>query len=102
MLAYIDSITAGLVPCKVVAVQDDRERFFSSAQHALTIMVRVTAARPGYAVGDIVPCSQRMAVPRTAVYRSRQACGQYRILPYDWHKEAAHMLPRGSLVDVIA
>lgn len=78
MLAYFDSF-AGLVPCRLVAIGQGHAR------------IVVTAPRGGrqtllaaYKRGQVVDTTWRKVVPRNAVYRSRQACGQYRIRPYSW------------------
>lgn len=71
MLAYLDSITAGLVPCKVTRIDGG------------AVTVRVTADRGCYRRGDTVETTRRTAVPRERVRRFR---GRYFpvILPYRW------------------
>lgn len=75
-LAYFDSF-AGLVPCRILAV-DDWSDTSSQAR------VQYTATRGPYKRGEYGTHVLRHVVPRSAVYRSRQACGHYRIRPYSW------------------
>lgn len=63
-LAYLDSFS-GLVPCKVLTVDSDTEA-----------TVRVTAARPGYTVGEIITQHKRHLLKRTQVHVRD---GQYRV-----------------------
>ena len=78
ILAFIDS-SGGLVPCRVVSIHDMR-----GSSVGLAIRCKITASRAGYDRGDFVTLDARTVVPRYAVYRSRQACGQTRIKAYDW------------------
>jgi len=64
--AYIDSFS-GLVPCIVQQITND------------TVVSKITAARPGYKVGEIVHSTHRYTVPRTAVFTR---LGQFRIRYY--------------------
>lgn len=73
MLAYIDSFS-GPLPCKVVGA----DRFM------LRVMVTARRDRLGYKLGQIVELPHHYVVPQAALYRSRMACGQYRIRPYSW------------------
>lgn len=58
-LAYIDSF-AGLVPCKVLSIADDD-----------TVTVRVTAARRGYARGEVTDIRPPFLVKRSQVFTRR-------------------------------
>ena len=79
ILAFVDS-SGGLVPCRVVSIHCDTR----GSSVGLAIHCKITASRAGYDRGDFVTFSARTVVPRYAVYRSRQACGQTRIKAYDW------------------
>lgn len=58
-LAYLDTTQAGLVPCKVISVDDDER-----------VTVKVTAQRRGYHRGEIIGAliAGQHVVPRTAVF----------------------------------
>lgn len=75
MLAYVDSVN-GLVPCKVFGA--------SPTPRGWRVRVIITASRPNWPKGSTDVIAGWEAVPRSAVYRSRQACGQLRIRPYEW------------------
>lgn len=78
-LAYIDSIGAGLVPCKVLSVTRDT----SGVVPRDKVRFVVTANRMGYKRGftdDML--SARIVVPRKAVYRVRGHIAP-RIAPYE-------------------
>jgi hypothetical protein len=74
-LAYWDSYTAGLVPCKVENVGAPNDY----GQRA--VFVRLTASRGIYKRGELIGDSARGIVPRSAVYVRG---GQYRIRSYVW------------------
>lgn len=76
MLAYLDSF-AGLVPCRIVAVGDWNDP-------ASLARIRYTATRGAYKRGEYDVQQLSNLVPRHAVYKSRQHCGQYRIRAYSW------------------
>jgi len=83
-LVFFDSLSAGLIPAKV-------RKVWKSDQGHMCIDAVATATRNWCKRGDTL-CNatqnaHRSFVPRNAVYRSRQACGQYRILPYQWQME---------------
>lgn len=75
-LAYLDSF-AGMVPVRIVAVGDwsDDE---SEARY------QVTATRGAYRRGEFGTSKLSRLCPRSALYRSRQHSGQFRIRPYKW------------------
>jgi hypothetical protein len=75
-LAYLDSF-AGMVPCKIVAVGD-----WSNDESEARI--RITATRGAHKRGMFETVRLARLCPRSALYRSRQHCGQYRIRPYKW------------------
>lgn len=60
-LAYYDTLVAGMVPCKVLRVENDGRR----------VTIQVTATRKAYKVGDRVTDSAYHVVPRTSVVRRR-------------------------------
>lgn len=75
-LAYLDSFS-GIVPCRILAVgdwQDDE----SEAR------IKITATRGAHERGTLETVKLSRLIPRSALYRSRQHCGQYRIRPYSW------------------
>ena len=77
-LAYIDSF-AGLVPCKVIAIETDKD---SSPLTINYIRVKVTARNNrAYRFGQIVELTGRAIVPRDRVKGNR-------ILPYSWKEYA--------------
>lgn len=75
-LAYYDSF-AGLLPCRIVAVGD----WNNDGSQA---RIQFTTTRGGYQRGEFCTTKLRNVIPRSAVYRSRQHCGQYRIKSYSW------------------
>lgn len=81
MLAYLDSF-AGMVPVRIVAVGDWND-------DQCEARYQVTATRGAYKRGDFGTSRLGRLVPRTALYRSRQHCGQYRIRPYSWKQVRA-------------
>ena len=72
-LAYIDSIKAGLVPCKVISIA------------GRDVTVRVTADRYGYDRGAVVTLYCLQVIPRGAVHRRRYTTT---IGPYQWQGQA--------------
>lgn len=60
-LAYYDTLMTGMVPCKVLRVENDGN----------TITIQVTATRGAYRVGDRVRDNAFHVVPRTSVIRRR-------------------------------
>lgn len=72
-LAFYDSLTASLVPCRVVSITE-----YSFGKRILLV---TTAARGCYARGVQIDAPETRAVPRDAVYRPRGAVFP-RILPY--------------------
>lgn len=97
-LAYFDSF-AGLVPLRICTVE------YLATGESL-IIAKATAARGPYKRGEefrfttkrLSPWEPKDSpiigawlpgklIPRTAVYRSRQHCGQYRIRAYQWRIE---------------
>lgn len=78
--AYVDSSSAGLVPCVAIAFVDCGT--FSSG-----VRVRITATRGGYWRGEELTVSLRSAVPRTAVRKFRSSPFP-KILPYSWRELA--------------
>ena len=83
--AFFDSYS-GLIPCVVLAVKAGPRGYGGEMESWVTF--KLTAERHGYKKGEVLSFSAGMVVPRKAVYRSRQACGQYRIRAYhvqvDW------------------
>jgi hypothetical protein len=77
-LVYYDTTFSGLVPCKLVAVDLDRDSF----------RLEVTAERRGYSRGDRIETNARYCVPRDVVYRPR-GCFTQRIRPYSWRERLA-------------
>ena len=79
MLAYVDSLHSGLIPCKVLSIYRDEE-------HAYPIVkVRITkdiGMYQTYKRGEVLSFTPYIVVPRKAVYRPRSACGHQRIRPY--------------------
>jgi hypothetical protein len=67
-LAYLDSFI-GLVPCKVLSVED----------RAVTL--KITATRGPYKRGEVLTRYANSVVPRPAVWRRKH---QYAIRPYKW------------------
>lgn len=72
MLAYLDSITYGLVPCRVLSMTDQGGLF-----------IEYTATHGPYEKGLHDIWSKRQVVPRDSVIGLRRISGP-RILPYDW------------------
>jgi hypothetical protein len=72
-LAYLDSLTAGLVPCRVLKIFD--------GEYGKSALVRFTAARGCWSRGQQYEAAVRRVVPRAAVIRRRSMSGP-RILPY--------------------
>ena len=72
-LAYYDSVTAGLVPCRVVSI--------TQYEHGKRVLLVTTAARGCYRRGEQIDTTVTRAVPRDAV---RKPHGAYFpvILPY--------------------
>lgn len=67
-LAYIDSF-CGLIPCKVIGIKSD------------TILVEVTASRPGYKRGERVQVRHRQVLSREFVHiRNRK----YSVQNHSW------------------
>ena len=84
-LAYINSFFAGLVPCKILSVADGNSKsYIDPSWHRRWARVKCTANRKGYERGKVYELPLSAIVPRTAVYRSRQRCGQFMIRPYAW------------------
>jgi len=83
--AFFDSYS-GLIPCVVTAIKAGPRGYGGEMESWVTF--KLTAERHGYKKGETLSFSAGMVVPRKAVYRSRQACGQYRIREYrvqiDW------------------
>ena len=79
-LAYLDSITSGLVPCKVIYIETvDGYRYAT---------ITITATRRAYDKGQTVDrMLVSLVVPRDAVTRFRAMSGP-RILPYTVSAEA--------------
>lgn len=78
VLAYIDSMRSGLVPCKVLSIKRDT----SGVMPRDVVTFVVTATRTGYPRGHKCnSLSSRIIVPRTAVYRIRGQAWP-RIVPY--------------------
>jgi hypothetical protein len=79
-LVYFDSFE-GTVPCRIL------EAWRSGNEWRFRL--QATAQRGPYQRGAIISdFPGRYVIPRGALYRSRQAYGQYRILPYIWEPEA--------------
>lgn len=72
-LAYLDS-SAGLVPCRILAVGD----WSNGSSEA---RVQFTATRGPYRKGEISTHVLRHVVPRSAIYRRKYVM---LILPYSW------------------
>lgn len=76
-LAFVDSFL-GLIPCKVLRVDEPSTDSVTSGQ----VVARITAARPGFTLGEIVTERGVSIVPRDRV---RVRSGQYRITNgYRW------------------
>ena len=75
--AYLDTISSGLIACKVVGA--------TRADYGMTLIVKVTARRAGpYAPGELLErCSTHFTVPRHAVRKFRSSPFR-KILPYQW------------------
>jgi len=74
-LAYYDSLTAGLIPCRV-------EKHVERSDYAgPEVVVKFTASRGPYKRGETVQSLPRYIVPRFAVHTRG---GQYRIGAYSW------------------
>ena len=86
MLAYVDTIFSGLVNCKVISIS-------YAATGGYSIEVEYTSTLKGYTRGAREHWKAGSVVPREAVYRSRQACGQFRVKPYSW----AELAPKAGL-----
>jgi len=67
-LVYFDSLTAGLVPCKVVTVD-------GYGENNIRILVSVTAPRGCYPRGYQIDGTPRTMLPRRAVRRVRGSYG---------------------------
>jgi hypothetical protein len=72
---YYDTFM-GLIPAKLQSVRTDC---------GLRLVIKLTASRgSAFPVGEVIQCWPTRVVPREAIYRSRQHCGQYRIRSYNW------------------
>lgn len=72
--AYYDSFV-GLVPCTVTEVR--------ASDSGFDITARVDKNFGPYGKGEVIVSTNRRIVPRKAVYRSDQRCGQYSIRYFD-------------------
>lgn len=77
MLAFLDTLTAGLVPCRIVAVGD-------WSDGTSLARVQYTATRRWAKRGQFDTWPLRDIVPRNAVHRSRQRPGHFVIYAYSW------------------
>lgn len=68
-LAYFEAFGAGLVPCKVIGVQEGYNR-------ETLVQVRLTASRSGYRRGEVLLHPAQYIVPRA---NYRRAWGSQRI-----------------------
>lgn len=77
-LAYLDTLSSGLIKLKVIRIENDTRQDGKPVKH---VVARVTADRGAYHRGDLVN-SERPGriVPRTAVKRYRS--GRAYILPF--------------------
>lgn len=75
-LAYLETVRDGLVKCKVMYVKREDNG-------DLTLVVRVTASRGCYKLGEAIKATALHIIPRGAIYKRR---GEYfpRIRPYKW------------------
>jgi len=71
MLAYIDSLTSGLVPCKVLDRVTFQPPYPFSEKTVLS--VRITSGRPGYSKGETLDVDESMVIPRNIVRKTRAA-----------------------------
>lgn len=81
-LAYLDTLCAGLVPCKVLSITR-RQGDPSYAHSHASVRARVTAARHGYERGEEVTVPFASCVPRAAVLRRKYSTRirQYLTIP---------------------
>jgi hypothetical protein len=81
-LVFIDSFSGGLIPARIRSA-------WRTAGGTLAIDTVLTATRGIYRRGETwcdadAGRANGTIIPRPAVYRSRQHCGQYRVLPFRW------------------
>lgn len=77
-LAYLDTLSSGLVKLKVIRIENDIRQDGKAVKH---VVARVTADRHAYKRGEIVNTeSPGRIVPRAAVKRYRS--GRSYVLPF--------------------
>lgn len=79
-LAFMTSF-AGLVPCRVTYL---RRVTFADGRQEYWADIQCTATRGAYERGMRFGLDLSRIVPRPAVHRSRQRCGQFSIAAYAW------------------
>lgn len=79
-LAYLDTTFSGLIPLKIVKIENDTRQDGKPVKH---VVAKVTANRQGYYKGELITTeSLGKIVPRQAVRKSRQRIFGHYILPY--------------------
>ena len=76
MLAHVDTLFSGAVPCRILAAR--------RGEHGLLLQVRYTADRPNYSRGMREEWLARTIIPRGYLRRSRQRTGGYYVAAHDW------------------
>lgn len=77
-LAYLDTLSSGLVKLKVIRIENDTRQDGKPVKH---VVVRVTADRGAYRRGELINSEMLgRIVPRTAVKRYRS--GKVYVLPF--------------------
>lgn len=85
-LAYYETVRDGLLPCKVIAWQQNSAYYGGEAR----LVIRLTGRKGASAYGPrVFTAPVRHVLPRKAVYTKRGSYGRTRmVLPYRWEGQS--------------